>query len=785
MLLDFLHLARSLRRSPASAAAAIVTLSLTLGAGASIFAVVDAVLLTPPPFANPESIVTLGETPVDQPKAAPRAVGYATFTAWRERAAGLATLEALDGTNFTLTGLGAAERVSAAYVTPGFLTLLGVTPALGRAFDVDDVGRPIVVISHTFWRGKLAGDREVIGRQVVLGGRTHTIVGVLPERFFFALNINDFWLPFAMTPARAASTGQRVGVLARVAGNVTPSFLASILDDVSRASSPPARVIATPLATAIAGGATTTLSLLAGAAALAMLIAFTNLAGLLIVRSIDRRRELAVRSALGARRSEIARPLLLEAQMLVAMGTIGGVLLALWLTPVVARLALERFGSVANREIAVNWRVIAGVSVVASACAWLCGSLAAIVAVRRSVVDALRRDAGPPPRERIMRRVLVSGEVALAFVLLAAMTLLGRSLLRVLDVNPGFDARGVLTLSLSVPIASYPAERVVGFYSALHNALEQRWGPGTIGIIDEMPLTGDRGRSLVSIRPTDAGREAVMRTAGTAYFDVMRIPVIDGRAFDRRDDQSAPLRVVISKSLAEGLFASERPIGRQVRLAAAGQLAEIVGVVGDVKHRALDEAVSPTIYVSAWQVPSRSNHLVIRSPRPEADVIAAVREEVMRLDRDSPVYGRISMRDVVAASPGMAERRVLTGAFMGFALLAVVLGAIGLFGVVAHDVASRRTEIALRIALGADPSRILRAIFAQGAVMVGSGLLAGGLLSIWAARALSGVLLAADRLDVVSVGGPAVLLMMAGAAAVLPAARRALSTDPATALRRE
>jgi ABC-type antimicrobial peptide transport system permease subunit len=220
-------------------------------------------------------------------------------------------------------------------------------------------------------------------------------------------------------------------------------------------------------------------------------------------------------------------------------------------------------------------------------------------------------------------------------------------------------------------------------------------------------------------------------------------------------------------------------------LAATAQAAEIVGVVGDVKHRALDEAVSPTVYLSAWQSPSRSSIVVARSARPVADVIAAVREEVARLDRDLPVYRTRSMQDVVAVSPGVPARRVLTATFMGFALLAVVLGGIGLFGVVAHDVASRRTELALRIALGADPMRILRATFGQGALMVGSGLAAGALLSIWATRALSGVVFATNHFDLLSVGLAAAMLTVVGAGAVLPAARRAARTDPVIALRSE
>ena len=784
--LDLLHVARTLRRSPASAAAAILTLSLTLGAGASIFAVVDAVLLTPPPFANPAALLTVGEIPIDDPASAPRAVSYGRFQAWQERAGSLAALEAVDGTNLTLTELGAAVRLTANDVTPGFLPLLGVVPALGRTFDPDDVGRPLVIVSNAFWRGKLAGDRNVVGRQLVLGGQAHTIVGVLAEPFFFALNPGDIWRPLPLTAAQAARTGYRVSVVARLARTVSPEYLRAALDEVSRIASPPARAVTTGISAAIAGGAARTLGLLAGAAAVAMLVAFTNLAGLLIVRSIDRRRELAVRTALGARRSDIARQLLLEAEVLVALGIVGGVLLALWITPTVGRLALAQFGGVANRDVTVSWRVVGGMSIVAAACAWICGSLPVLVASPQSVVDVLRRGATPPPRELKLRRAFVTGEVAVAFVLLVSVMHLGRSLVGILDVNPGFDARGVLALQVSLPKASYASdERVASFYSTLQRALEERLGSRTISVVDEIPLTHDRGRSLVSVRRTDIGREAVVRAAMPGYFDVMRIPVVAGRSFDTRDNASAPPRVVVSQSLAARLFALEPPIGRQVWLASAATMAEVIGVAGDVKHRALDEATASTVYLSALQSPSRSSIVVVRSARPDADVIAAVEEEVARLDRSLPVYGRRSMRDVVAASPGVPARRVLTATFMGFALLAVVLGGIGLFGVVAHDVSSRRAELALRMALGADPMRIFNATLRQGAVIVASGLAVGGLLSLWASRALGSLIAGADHFDVSSVGVASAVLLAAGAAAVLPTARRAARTDLLISLRTE
>jgi putative ABC transport system permease protein len=783
MLADLRHLARSLRRSPASAGAAILTLSLTLGAGASIMTVVDAVLLTPPPFMDPDALVTLREIPADEPTAASRRAMFATYEAWRERAGSLAALEAWEGTNLTLTELGPAERVTVNDVTPGFLALLGITPALGRGLNPEDLARPVAILSHAFWRGKLAADPGVIGREIALSGQGHTVVGVLPESFRFELNPAEVWRPLPITPAQAARFGYPVDVVARLPRHSSSASLAGALDDISRKSSPAARVVATPIVTAISRGAPKTLALLAGAAGLAVLIAFTNFAGLLIVRSIDRRRELAVRSALGARRFEIARQLLLEAQALVALGTIGGVLLALWMTPIAARLALQQFGGVAQRDMAIGWQVIAVMVTAASACALVCALVPAVMAARRSALDTLRRGATPAPRELALRRVFVSGEVALAFVLLACVTLLGGSLLRLLSVNPGFDARGVLTVHVWVPAATYNLDRTASFYSGLHSALEERLGPRAAAIVNEIPLEGSVSLTRVRVRPGDAGHEAAGREAGPAYFDVMRIPIVAGRSFEPRDNASAPPRVVISVSLAKRLFGSEPPIGRQLALEPGARMAEIIGVVGDVKHRALDEAVLPTVYLSALQAPSRSSIVVVRSARLDADAIAAVREEVARLDGNLPVSPVRSMQDVVAASPGMPARRVITATFMGFAVLALVLGAIGLFGVAAHDVASRRTELAVRIALGADPISILRATLGRGAVMVGSGLAVGAVLSIGAARALGSAGFATERLDALSIAVPVTVLLLTGVAAILPAARRAARTDPLAALR--
>jgi hypothetical protein len=265
----------------------------------------------------------------------------------------------------------------------------------------------------------------------------------------------------------------------------------------------------------------------------------------------------------------------------------------------------------------------------------------------------------------------------------------------------------------------------------------------------------------------------------------MKIPIVSGRSFRPADSRSAPPGVVVSESLAQRLFPQQQPVGRQVLLGTNPQPAEIVGVAGDVKHRALDEGLAPTVYLPFAQSPSTSSIVVVRSSRQAADAIGIVREEVGRLDGDLPVYGVRSMQDVVAASPGVSERWVLTMAFAGFALLAVVLGALGLFGVAAHEVAARRAELALRLALGAEPVRIVGMIASQGAIMIGSGLAAGGVLSIWAASGLGGLLYATSEFDIISIGAAAATMIAAGGLAVLPQAVRAARTDPIVVLRGE
>ena len=769
------------RQGRASAVAAVVTLSLTLGVGTSILALVQAVLLTPPPFSNPEQLVVIEESPIGDASAPPRRATYGTFERWRESAGSAATLEGFDGTNLTLTGLGSAERLTVNDVTPGFLRQLGVGAALGRSFESADVGQSHVVVSNVFWRAKLGADPNAVGQKLTLGGISYVIIGVLPESFQFELNLADVWRLIPDNGSPAFRAAYLVSVVARLGDNVPSRSLADALDRVSATSNPAARVAVTPIATAVAGSAPRTLGMLGAGAAAAVLIAFVNLASLLVVRTIDRQQEIAIRKALGAGPLIIARTVLIETQALVAFGVVGGTLLALWLTPVLARLALEQSAGVAGRELSIDWRVVAAIAAVASIVGCVAALTPALAAARSDALVTLRRGASAPPRQLSARRLFVTMQVALALVLLSCVTMLGVTLLKLMTMFPGFNANGVLVLHVALPAANYSEERVISFYSTLHDSLAARLGSQSVAMANEVPLDGSVSRRQVRMHPDVPGREAIVREVSQHYFDVMQIPVVAGRPLDQRDDRRATARVVVSASLAAGLPGLEQPIGRRIVLS-RNTVAEIVGVAGDVQHQTLNETVQPTVYFSTLQSPSRSMMLVVRTDRSDADTIRAVREEVARLDSGLPISAR-PMSDVVASSRGMQARRVVTATFIGFASLALVLSAIGLFAAAAQDAVSRRAEFAIRMALGADRVKIVLRVVTRALAMLSGGLASGTLLSIWAGSTLVAAGFANTGITSLSVGLPVAIVAAVGFLSLIPAIRTALTTDVAKVLR--
>ena len=776
---DLRHTWRSLRRSPASAIAAIVSLAVALGAGTTIAAVVDRTLLTPLPFPAPETLVVAGEVPLDEPAAAPRAVATATFESWRTNATNAVQLEPYDPVNVTFSGGEQPERLSVTAATPGLMHLLGVTPRIGRLFG--DAEAAVTVVSDEFWRLHLQADPNPLGQVVVLGGQPHNIVGVLPPEFVFPLNPSALWVPLN---AANLDGNARVRILGRLRPGVSLSSALAQLNERVVPLDANTQPALRPLHAVLAGAAQAAMPLLLMAALLALTMTTANLSGLLMLRTMDRSRELAVRTALGATRVQVARQVLIESHLIVACGTAGGALLTLWLAPLAAQIASDYLG--ATVSVTRSWRAFAALAASATACAWLCAAAPAISAVRRrrefSGGRELARSSG---LDTIVRRAFVVGEVTIAFVLVAAMLLVGRSLQRLTAVDPGFDTTGVLTARLSLPAPQYRDAAAVGtFYSQLDAALSARLGRDSVAVVDELPLTGDRGRSFAGVARDSAKLDVVARVAGPHYFSVLGIPLIAGREFTTDDDGDASARVIVSRRAAERLFEGHA-VGRTLWLQGLTAPAEIVGVVSDVKHRALDEGDLPTVYFSAFQAPSRSSHIVMRTTGDPGTALQLLRAEARRLDPMLPVYSPRLLADEVAASPGVPLRRVVAATFAAFAALAVVIAGVGLFGVIAHDVNRRRLELALRLALGADPWRLQGGVVMQGLTMLALGVAVGAVLWFVLSSGLRAVVYETSLGDPTTLGLAIVVLLACAVGAAAIPARQVARTSPFAALRGE
>jgi putative ABC transport system permease protein len=774
---------RSLRRSPASAIAAVVTLALTLASATAIFAVVDATLLTPPPFVDPDALAVIGEVPANAPASAPRAVPARILQEWRTYAGAAIQMEAYDPGNVTLTGGPYPERVSATLAAPGLFALLGVTPRIGRSFSERDAADgAAVIVSDEFWRTKLLADPNPLGKTLIIGGQVRAIVGVLPPAFMFGLNPSSLWLPLNVA---ADNDGPRVYVVGRLSSGVTPATASALLGAVPADSARGVQPAVLSLNAFLRGRASELMPLLIFAAALGVGLATINLAGLLMLRAMDRARELAVRAALGARRAELIQPLLIEAHLLVLAGACSGVLLALWITPAAAQLAMAQLGTAAG-DVAIGWRAAMVLIAVALTCAWLSALGPALAASKRFDLRQISRDeVSASPAPLTVRRLFVASEIAVAFVLLAAVLLVGRSLQRVIAIAPGVAPDGVLTAQISLPRARYrDARAIVSFYEQLEEGLRAHVGPGRVAIVDELPLTGSTaGRIRVAASRTAASNDAVARVAGRGYFELLQIPVIEGRTFDARDSLNGPPGAVISRSLADLVFPNTSSVGHELWLPAASRSVEILGVVGDVKHRSLEEETMPTLYLSAAQQPSGGNYLVLKTGRPDADILDIVRAEVARLDPELPIYAPRTLDAVIAASAGVPVRRVVSTTFAAFALLALVIAAVGVFGVVAHDVSARRLEMALRLALGAHPRRLQSAVLRQASVILLAGLSAGLMSSLLLSRVLDALLYGVTATDTVTIAAVSVLLSATMLVAAILPARRAARTNPVDVLR--
>ncbi|MFL6207319.1 MAG: ABC transporter permease [Pyrinomonadaceae bacterium] len=792
---------------------AIIALALGIGANSAIFSVVNAVVLRPLPFKDSERLVVLWGN-VHQEGLDELELSAPEFTDFRARATAFEHVAAYNAQGFNLTGAGEPERVLGASVSASLFPLLGVTPALGRALseEEDKPGRDqVVVISHALWQRRFSADPGVVGRAVTLDGRSMTVVGVMPASFHFPDNDADIWTPNAFD-ADLLSENNRgshfLNVIARIRPGV--SYAQAQAEVASLASAIGAEHMGNyprgfgaklrPLHEEVTGAVRTPLFIIFGAVGLVLLIACANVANLLLARAAARGREMAVRAALGASRWRIIRQLLTESVLLAFAGGTVGLLLALWGVDLL--VALAPVGTPRVEEIGLDLRVVGFTCAVAFVTGVLFGLAPALQASKTDLNTALKeggRASSDGPRRQRLRGLLVAAEFALALMLLVSAGLLVKSYARIQAVSPGFDPEHILTMRLVLPDTKYKdlgAQRT--FYDSLFARLRALPGVEAVGGNNLLPFAGGGGsRSmLIEGQPVPPGAphpEEQLRFVTPGYFAALHIPLLRGRDFSAEDTDTAPPVAVVSRAMAARYWPGAEAVGKRIAYSGIGQggtpkWIEIVGVVGDIKHRSLAEAERPMIYVSAYQplfagFTMPPLYVAVRTQDDAAALAAVVRREVARLDPEQPLASLKTMRERLAES--VAQRRFQMTLLGLFAVLALALATVGIYGVMAYSVVQRTHEIGVRIALGAQRRDVLRLVIGQALMLTLAGVGAGLLGALVATRLLTTLLYGVSANDPATFAGVALFLITIALVASYIPARRATRVDPMVALRYE
>jgi putative ABC transport system permease protein len=808
-LQDLRYGLRALRRSPVFALTAVLTLALGIGANAAIFSVVDSVLVRPLPYREADRLVAVWK--LANPKGVHRTLS--------ERST---TLEALDGysvgSGFSVTGGAEPERLEGSYVTAGLFDLLGVQAAVGRTFapGEDQPGAErVAVLGHGLWQQRLGGDPEVVGRQITLDGVAHTIVGVMPPDFGFPNRTVRLWVPAVMDPANAGDFWgtDLLRMVGRLRRGVSPAEAHAELRDLQPVvrDAFPWRMPdefgvplagAVPLQEALVGEVRTTLLVLLGAVGLVLLVACANVANLLLARTSTRRREVAVRAAVGASRERLVRQLLTESLLLFALGGAAGVLLAgLSLDALVALLPAS---TPRIAEIGLDARVLGfalGLSLLTGA------GFGLFPALRSSGLDlhaALKEgaaglSAGAAGRRRLAR-TLVSAEIALAVVLVTGAGLLVRSLWALERVDPGFRAEDVLTARLSPPEAHYRDDvRKRAFYRDVLERVGALPQVQAAGAVSRIPLGGEGGGYALDVETHPLAPGAAPPWADgwkitPGYLEAMGIRLVEGRAFTEADREDAPAVALVNESFARRFWPGASAVGQRIKPVWWRSWITIVGVVGDVKdfslsfesrkrNFGLNTESRLEVYRPFAQEPAAAMTLAVRSDAEAQAMARTLRELVWSVDRDVPVSDVRNMQGIVAAS--VDEPRVAMLLLSVFASLALLLGAIGIYGLVAYGVEERTREIGVRMALGASRGDVLRLILSEGAYLAGAGVAAGLLAALAFSRVLSSLLFGVSGADPATFAVVAACLMAVALLATYLPARRATRVDPMQALRFE
>ncbi len=798
---------RTLRRAPSFTIAAIVALGLGTGSAAGVYSLLRGVVLRPLPYAHPEQLVMLWETnkakSLDHEPISP-----VNFVDYRGLTNVFADAAAWWRPQINLTDdAGEPVRVNAIETTENLFSVLGVRPYLGQDFPIHPKlfgPENQAIISHRLWQSRFNGDRNVIGKVVHLNAYNYTVVGVMPAGFSFP-GQTDLWQQLRWDVGQHTRYAHFMESVARVKPGVSPERvqreLATLTARLAAENKPSnanwsARVVT--LDREVAGLFRPALFALLGASSLLLLIACINVANLLLARAVARRREVALRAAIGASRPRLIRLFLTESLILAVIGATLG--LGIAVASVRGLLAWSPIQIPRAEGIGVDFSVLLFATLVAVVTAIAFGLVPAVFMSRAELQDALKDGAkGAGTRGKKLRSTLVIAEVALAVVLLSGAGLLIRSVEKLLNVNAGLDPASATTIDLQLPDAAYRDwERVDQFYTSVTQAL--RTNPEIIGVgaANFLPLeVGWRIAFQISEhRVADADRpEAQFHVADEGYFAALRVPLVGGRSFSALDNAKSPPVVMINETMARRLWPNQSAVGKRIvlpvtnigplskRLVTGSDEFEIIGVAKDIKNSSLRSSAEPAVYYAERQFPSRKMHLIVRGHGDPARLAAIVRQEVQRVDPTLPL-GDIKPMDRVLAESVDPPRFVML-LMTAFAALALTLAAVGIYGILTFMVSHRRREIGIRLALGAQPSAMLRMIVREGVGLALIGCAIGVVGAFVGGRALSGFLFSIEPWDPATLGG--VLLVVLGVAAVacLVPGRRAAAEDPSSALRVE
>ena len=797
-----------LLKKPGFTVVAVLALALGIGANSAIFSVVNAVLLRSLPYKDPDQLVIAWETNPqllsDYLKTHNEA-SPANFYDWQTQSQVFENLAAFRWRDFSLTGGDTPEQVMGNSVTTNMFATLGVQPVLGRDFLAEEgqAGKEnVVILSYGLWQRRFGAASEVIGQKISVNSQPFTVVGVMPQGFEFPRAYAELWTPLA--PDADLKANRRAHFLytrARLKPGVTiqqaqaeMDIIAGRLQQQYPDTNNQRGIRLASLSQESVAEIRPALLILLAAVGFVLLIACANVANLMLARAATRQKEIAIRTALGAGRLRIIRQLLTESVLLSLLGGVCGLLLALWgIDLLLASMPREfALGIPGWNKIGLDYRVLGFTLVVSFLTGILFGLFPAWQASKTALNESLKeggKSSASPGRKRF-RNALIVSEVTLALVLLVGAGLMMRSLLRLMDVNPGFNPQNLSTFQIALPQSQYSQnEQVVAFYSELTRRIKNLAGVESVSTIDMMPMGGSGGTTTFLIEgrpepPQGQYPEANARTSSPGYFQTMGIPVIKGRDFSEHDTINSPLAVVINETMARKYWPGEDPIGK--RLLDPGNRtppAEVIGVVGDIKHFGLDDQAEEYIYTSSIQTPGNSMFLVVRTATDPVSMTATLRKEVQSLDKALPVFDIKPMNQRIIESAG--PRRLVMFLLSIFALVALILASVGIYGVMAYAVTQRTHEIGIRVALGARRGDILKLVIRQGMWLVLLGVTLGLLVSFAVTRFMAGLLFGVTANDPLTLAGVSLLLAVIAFIACLIPARKATKVDPMVALRYE